>query len=311
MLSLLLLIFTSISVIAYPYEKVSARQITRRTLPLNNKISKPLVNNTASSLTPLKAEASTASNILYTGNWAGAILTSPPSNQIYNGATGGITLPKPSIPQQPTNQPLYSASAWVGLDGDTDTNLILQGGVTINIAANGTTFYQGWAEWWPGPISYFTDFMGEAGDTIVIEVGATSTSSGWVYMENASGTWSNNKTVQSPGTAYNLVGQNAEWIVEDWLLNGVGVPLVDFDTVNFTNCSASTNRNQQVGLNEATIINIADFGDLFTSTNALDDASMAISYIQQGAEPLPASAEQLPAVTGLPTIDLTKSGNPN
>ena len=54
-----------------------------------------------------------------------------------------------------------------------------------------------------------------------------------------------------------LGGQNAEWIVEDFMENGALVPLANFGTVNFEDCVASTTGSQELAPGgSATVIEI-------------------------------------------------------
>src|ERR1700733_12450955 len=66
-------------------------------------------------------------NVQYSSNWAGAVITSPPSGQKFNAVSGKFTVPTPSAPGDSSGT--YSASAWVGIDGDTYSAAILQAGV--------------------------------------------------------------------------------------------------------------------------------------------------------------------------------------
>ncbi|KAI9726586.1 MAG: hypothetical protein M1828_000953 [Chrysothrix sp. TS-e1954] len=272
---------------AVPYMRPAAiQQLSRRTLPLNHHVIKarPQIFS--------HKGASQEEQITYTGNWAGAILTTPPTNETYVSASGQITLPIPTRPSFPPGKTVYSASAWVGIDGDTDLNLILQGGVTISLEPNGTVVYQAWAEWWPGPIHYFTNFSGSAGDVVSVEVTGITNSTGTVKLANMNTGQSMSHNLSAPSADTVLVGQNAEWIVEDWLQDGLEVPLVDFGTVNFTKCVGKT-ATQSVGLEKALAINIANAGNLYTDVEILSDSALSVEYLQPEESPLPKEASEL------------------
>jgi hypothetical protein len=63
--------------------------------------------------------------VSYSSNWAGAVLI----GSGYKSVTGTITVPTPKLPSGASSSKTYSASAWVGLDGDTCQTAILQTGV--------------------------------------------------------------------------------------------------------------------------------------------------------------------------------------
>lgn len=63
--------------------------------------------------------------VSYSSNWAGAVLI----GSGYKSVTGTITVPTPKLPSGASSSQTYSASAWVGIDGDTCSTAILQSGV--------------------------------------------------------------------------------------------------------------------------------------------------------------------------------------
>ncbi|KIY47126.1 concanavalin A-like lectin/glucanase [Fistulina hepatica ATCC 64428] len=68
----------------------------------------------------------------YSTNWAGAVLVADSAE--YTSVTGTFTVPSPSLPDDALIG-AYSASAWVGIDGDTCDTAILQTGVDFTIHA--------------------------------------------------------------------------------------------------------------------------------------------------------------------------------
>lgn len=64
-------------------------------------------------------------HVSYSTNWAGAVLT----GSGYKTVVGTITVPTPKVPSGGSSSTTYSASAWVGIDGDSCQTAILQTGV--------------------------------------------------------------------------------------------------------------------------------------------------------------------------------------
>ncbi|KAF5365899.1 hypothetical protein D9757_011051 [Collybiopsis confluens] len=166
-------------------------------------------------------------NSTFSSNWAGAVLTSAPRGQRYATAVGTFTIPDPkSNPSQ--GQTSASASAWVGIDGDTANAAILQAGIDFTVSESGDVTYDAWNEFFPTPAEDFTGFPMAAGDSITVTIQATSATSGTVTLDNNTQQKSVSKTLKAPSSTATLAGQNAEWIVEDFSVNGGLVNFVDF-----------------------------------------------------------------------------------
>ncbi|RAK95959.1 A4/G1 family peptidase [Aspergillus ibericus CBS 121593] len=212
-------------------------------------------------------------NVEYSSNWSGAVLVEPPSAAAtYTAVTGTFTVPEPTG----SGSGSQAASAWVGIDGDTYGNAILQTGVDFTIE-DGEVSFDAWYEWYP---DYAYDFSGidiSAGDEIVAIVESYSSTSGIAIIENKSTGQKVSKTLSSSS---NLGGQNAEWIVEDFEEGGSLVNLVDFGTVTFTGAVAAVAGGSTVGLEDATIIEIEDeSGQVVTDVTIDSDSSVTITYV--------------------------------
>lgn len=80
--------------------------------------------------------------VSYSSNWAGAVLV----GSGYKSVTGSIVVPTPKMPSGGSSSTQYSASAWVGIDGDTCQTAILQTGVDFNVQGSSVSF-DAWYEW--------------------------------------------------------------------------------------------------------------------------------------------------------------------
>lgn len=88
------------------------------------------------------------SHVSYSTNWAGAVTT----DTDFTYVTGTIVVPTPSAGDSSGVKAAlegYSASAWVGIDGDTCGTAILQTGVDFSYQGGGVSF-DAWYEWYPG-----------------------------------------------------------------------------------------------------------------------------------------------------------------
>ncbi|KAF2673935.1 acid proteinase [Microthyrium microscopicum] len=229
-------------------------QRTRRSLPRQN---------------ATMIQSTDGSNIDYDSNWAGAVLI----GSGYTSVTGTITVPVPSAPSGGSRNTEYSASAWVGIDGDTCQSAILQTGVDFYVQ-NGKTSYDAWYEWYPDYSYTFDGFAVNAGDSISMTVTSAGTSGGSAVITNH-GT---GKTVTHTFTGQQgaLCNTNAEWIVEDFSSGDSLVPFADFDAVTFTGASAVSN-GQTVDVDGSTIVDIRQNNQVLTDCSA-GGSSVTCSY---------------------------------
>jgi len=235
-------------------DRVARRREGRQSQPLNH------IESTA-------VGSSNISNVQYSSNWAGAVLIA--TSATYKTVTGTFVVPTPSVPSGGSSSTAYSASAWVGIDGDTCDTAILQTGVDFTIQS-GKVSYDAWYEWYP---DYAYDFSGitiSAGNTIKLTVTATSTKAGSAVIENVSTGVTVTKALTSTAA---LCETNAEWIVEDYEEGSSLVPLADWGTVTFTGASASG-----VGPSGATIIDIEQNSKVLSSVS-VSSSSVTVSYV--------------------------------
>jgi Peptidase A4 family len=221
-------------------------------------------------------ETANRTNVDYSSNWSGGVLTAPPSGTTFTSVTAQFTVPKPSLPSGAT-QDSY-ASAWVGIDGDTYTTAILQTGLDFGISTSGQVTYDAWYEWYP---DYAYDFSGiniNTGDTVQVTVTSTSSSAGTAVIENLSSGQRVSQSLTAPSSTATLGGQNAEWIVEDFDSNGGQVPFANFGTVQFTDASAGTSKGSSVGTSGADILDISQNGKVLTSASTPSDSEVDVKY---------------------------------
>lgn len=208
----------------------------------------------------------------YSSNWAGAVLI----GSGYTAVTGQFTVPTPKVPSGSSSSGTYSASAWVGIDGDTWGNAILQTGVDFTIT-NGKVSYDAWYEWYPDYAYDFTGIAISAGDVIKVTVTAASKSSGTAVIENVTTGKTVSHTFSSGSTQGSLGEVNAEWIVEDFESGGSLVNFANFGTVTFTGAQATDN-GSKVGPSGATLIDIKQNGNVLTSSS-VTSSSVKVSYV--------------------------------
>jgi hypothetical protein len=217
-------------------------------------------------------QASNGTQVTYSTNWSGAVITSPPSGQTFDGVTASFVVPTLKVPSGSSGSGTYAASAWVGIDGDTYQNAILQTGVDFTIT-NGVVSYDAWYEWYPD-YAYDFSISISAGNTITATVASTSSKAGTATIENVS----TGKTVSKSLTStYALGGQNAEWIVEDFEKGSSLVKLANFGTVIFTGATAKTASSSE-DASSASILDIQQNGKVLTSVS-ISGSTVSDTYV--------------------------------
>ncbi|MCJ1241241.1 hypothetical protein MMC14_009245 [Varicellaria rhodocarpa] len=264
------------TILAAPRGRGLEERVARRAA--NTRLTHPLIPVAPPSTTieegPLDDNAT---HVQYSSNWAGAVLTAPPAGQTFNAVSAQFTVPTPSVPSGGSSSGSYSASAWVGIDGDTYGAAILQSGIDFTISG-GRVSYDAWYEWYP---NYAIDFSGmtmSAGNVISVSVTSTSASAGNVVLENLSTGKTVTQKLSAPSSSSHLGGQNAEWIVEDYESGSSLVSLANFGTVTFTNCVAKTN-SESLGTSGATIIEIeSSSNQVLTGVSVPSSSQVKVVY---------------------------------
>lgn len=223
-----------------------------------------------------KLEGANETNVDYSSNWSGGVLTEPPSGTTFTSVTAQFTVPEPSLPSG-TTQDSY-ASAWVGIDGDTYTTAILQTGLDFGISTSGEVSYDAWYEWYPDYAYDFTGLDINTGDVVQLTVTSTTSRAGTAVIENLTSGQKVSQSLSAPSSSATLGGQNAEWIVEDFDSNGGQVPFADFGIVQFTNASAGTAKGTSVGTDGADILDISQNGKILTSASIPSDSEVDVQY---------------------------------
>ncbi|KAL1997993.1 hypothetical protein VTN02DRAFT_247 [Thermoascus thermophilus] len=214
-------------------------------------------------------------NVQYSGNWAGGVIESPPAGQTFNAVSAVFTVPNPPSSSGSVGRSA-AASAWVGIDGDTYQNAILQTGVDLTVDEWGSVSYDAWYEWYPD-YAYDFDLPISAGDVISLSVVASSSSEGTVVIENLTQGQTVTQTLSAPSPSATLGGQNAEWIVEDFQQNGQQVPFANFGTVLFQDTVAKT-ASETLDASSATILDIRQNGQVLTQVTIPSSSEIEVQY---------------------------------
>ncbi|KAI1363269.1 peptidase A4 family-domain-containing protein [Xylaria arbuscula] len=209
----------------------------------------------------------TDKNVEYSSNWAGAVL----SSSGFSSVVGTITVPTPKSTGKSA-----SASAWVGIDGDSCQTAILQTGLDFSITSGGSVSYDAWYEWYPDYAYDFSGFSVKGGDEIKITVTASSKAAGVATLENL--TTGTSVSHSFSNERNQLCEYDAEWIVEDYESGGALVTFANFDSVTFTG-AAAVKSGSSVGVTGASILDIKQGSSVLTDCSTSGTSTVTCSYV--------------------------------
>lgn len=221
-----------------------------------------------------KGKSTGEKNIAYSSNWAGTYLqnTDISASPTFTSVAATMTVPIPTS----SGTSAQAASAWVGIDGFTNTGAILQAGIDI-VGYEGQSYYDAWYEWYPDNTIEF-DLDINAGDVVVVKVYSTSESTGVAIIENETTGESETSTVEAPQTTSTLSGQTVEWIVEDFQESGSLVTFLNFGTLEFTGMTAGA-LNQTYDLSKALLIDILHDNSIVAEASFTGSDAVTVKYV--------------------------------
>lgn len=248
--------------------RLRTRSLQRQSHPL---APLPLDTSTKEESRLLVSDENTT-HVTYSSNWAGAVREKPPPQGTYSAVSATFRVPEPTAQGGSGTQ---AGSAWVGIDGDTYSNAILQTGVDFYVE-NGQTYNDAWYEWYPD-YAYDFDLDVSTGDTIVAKVEAISPSQGVATIENISTGKKATQTIKAPAATATLAGQNADWIVEDFQSGDSMVDLAGFGEISFWGVQAQGGGSTW-GVDDATIVELKQGDQVLTDVEVQSDSAFTVSY---------------------------------
>lgn len=211
-------------------------------------------------------------------NWSGAYVKRPAAEQLLS-VTGEWIVPNVSPPASAWNGKSYNdgtyiCSVWVGLDGWQGTNDVLQAGTISQCVVSGgkvtsTTFYA-WTEWFSLPWVSISNFPIQVGDSVLCTVCAPFGNTHGTAMFVNQSTGATTSIGINPPTGTSLVGNVAEWIVEDPGQIGGGLfPFPNYGSTTFTECTAGS-KTVELDLDSGKEIDLVDAGNNVISSGSIE-----------------------------------------
>jgi hypothetical protein len=217
---------------------------------------------------------------LISGNWSGACLPSPPTGTKFQTVTANWNVPEISPPASAYlgngqyQDGTYGLAIWCGIDGFNPNNIVLQSGIEVSVTVTGGTpgpiTVWPWFEWVPaGPVSLMGPSVPvNVRDSVSVTIcGVSGENSALVSFQNlTTGKTTGFQSYTAPaGTT--ILGDNAEWIVEDF-----GLPFPNYTVIGFKDVYATSGQGNlldyetdNLSLSSATYITLkVDGQDLST-----------------------------------------------
>ena len=222
-------------------------------------------------------------------NWSGGV-TFPASGDKIWCVNGTWNIPKASLPAGAQSGIWYTASTWIGIDGDDGSGDIVQAGCDAEVMiSGGDTQYQfnPWWEWWPAGSFWITNIPASAGDEftcfiqcIPLLAGSANPNSALLLLVNVTRSFGLFFVATAPAHV-SLQGNCAEWILEALETGPKGEPeLAKFTTVDFTQCSAITVRDKTVLPDSGNKINMVDkSGSVISKGEFVGSNKVQVSYV--------------------------------
>jgi len=216
--------------------------------------------------------------------WSGVVVF-PPEKDKMDGVWGTWKMPQASLPSGAHSDIWYTASTWVGIDGDDGSGDVVQMGCDADVMKkDGSTHHQfnPWWEWFPGGSFWLTSVPVTHGDElncIVIAIGGHPTIA-LVQLVNLT-QFSFSFFVIHPPHHTKFVGNCAEWIVEALETGPGGKPeLAEYTTVKYKNCGAHTLGDKDVKANSGTVIDMINSGgSVISKGKILGATGVEVKYV--------------------------------
>jgi peptidase A4-like protein len=232
---------------------------------------------------PGKAGLKKAHGVEQSNIWSGAVVHV--RDKTVRWVASEWTVPN-AYPPPDGGAPLvwYSASTWIGIDGDGSPDVLQAGCDSDVMSFFGFTWRQlmPWWEWFPEDTHWISNFPVSQGDTMscVICVDPGSTTAAEIYMLNSTnGAHTSFAVTASNGTS--LVGNCAEWIVEALEIDTSVPELASYGSVYFDGCVAGASDQTLLQAGDGNTINMIDANGKVISRAEIEDPQLVRCFYER------------------------------
>jgi hypothetical protein len=212
-----------------------------------------------------------------TNIWSGVIVHAA-AGDAFSWIEGTFTVPNTYPPGTGSNGSWFTASTWLGIDGLDGSMDVLQAGCDSNVLDQSPPLKRElnlWWEWFPGDSFWVDNLPVVQGDTVtaVICVDAGSTTSATIFLHNVTSGLGASFAVTAPHEI-SLVGNCAEWIVEQIPVHGDPPELARYGDTYFDQTIAGTVQHQLVDAGSGDIVQMLGPGNAVISTGVIENSRL-------------------------------------
>jgi hypothetical protein len=217
-----------------------------------------------------------------TAIWSGGIVF-PPAGDTMKWVEGTWKMPSATPPRTAQTDIWYTASTWIGIDGDDGSADVLQAGCDADVMISGgsvQTQFSPWWEWYPAGSFWITSMTVSAADELTCLICVGSATSASIFLGNST-TGVGHFFSATPPPGVSLQGNCAEWIVEALETGPANAPeLAQYTTVQFTDCNAGATGGRTMQASEGNTINMIDATNTVISEGQiLGTTEVQVSYV--------------------------------
>lgn len=221
--------------------------------------------------------------------WSGGITFPAKGDKIWD-VNGTWNIPKATAPSGAKNGITYTASTWIGIDGDDGSGDVLQAGCDADVtpSSSGTDYeFNPWWEWYPAGSYWITNLpKASAGDQFmcwiqcVPMISGAKADSALIFLANLTGGFGLFFFATAPSKV-TLQGNCAEWIVEALETGPNKAPeLAKYTPVTFKNCKTVTVKDKLIESGTGNTIDMVNSGNNVISKGKLVGADeVQVSYV--------------------------------
>jgi len=175
----------------------------------------------------------------------------------------------------------YKCAAWVGIDGSGGSHDVLQCGTAQVVEAvdgqkkDPNVYF--WYEWYPTHEIRVKNFDVNVGDLVYCWIEAESSTEGKATCYNVS-TGNATRVAFDAPNGTELVGNSAEWIMEDPSHSHKRYPMPNFGTITFTDCYAETKNYAEKDLEDANVEVMVQSGVTICVATVIDNETLEVDY---------------------------------
>ncbi|KAL1974487.1 hypothetical protein VTN31DRAFT_4691 [Thermomyces dupontii] len=215
-------------------------------------------------------------------DWTGAVYTAPPDGTKFTGVSARFVVPETTFPAE---YPDYLAGMvfGVGIDGNTNSGVMLTAGVHTKVTYLGETQYV--ASWQWSPTSWVHKLYDEIevnpGDEFYVSIQTTSPKTATIIFENRTRgqKYVADATPNDPETGNPLRGENVHWAASNFLRLSEPIPPSNFRQIRFLDTWAQTESGAQVDSAGAHLLDFHFYARPITKTTRISPTEIDITYI--------------------------------